>query len=151
MKRVLFILFAALCCMTSCAQFETDCIYQIALATSSEHSSIIEIDGASDVGALVKEFQSACSDLTKTNKNDWMWKTTVRNNDYSSSDADAKAKYNKYDSEISSFMEEWQAKFNSCTDKKSSYSAAFNFKLSRTSESGTSELATKSFTVTSNN
>jgi len=146
MKKVFIVLFAAVCCLTSCMTSETDCIYQISVGMDQYSVSTMSPSESAD---LIKEFETKNTELVKKLDSEigTEWKITVKNGKYGAGDSEAKAKFDRYVSERKTFNETWMAKFKACSDTRSSLVYKYHVTLSRISEDGNKELAKESLGV----
>lgn len=147
MKKILALVFVAVALLSSCAleyYHETECYYYIGFGYDRESSSYLS---PSEGETLIKEFQKEFSALEAKYESDWKWMLIVKDDDYDDSDKEAKQKFEKYRIEISTFTQDWQEKFNKCSDKTSTYEYGYYLRLFRVSEIGTEELDRMSYQV----
>jgi len=145
MKKILFALFAAVCCLTSCVSSETESVYLIRLGSVS-YSESISSAGSAESAALIKECQKAFSEFTTKYSSEWEWRVVVKNYKYGSSDAEAIKKFNKYSTELQALAKTYQAKFDACSDTHNMYESVQALTLKRVSEDS-AELAREEVSV----
>lgn len=145
MKKILFALFAAVCCLTSCVSSETESVYLIRLGSVS-YSESISSAGSAESAALINECRKAFSDFSAKYTSEWEWRVVVKNYKYASSDAEAIKKFNKYTSELQTIAKTYQAKFDALSDKYNALESVQALTLKRVSEDS-AELAREEVSV----
>lgn len=129
MKKILIAAVAALFCFTSCMESVEDYIYTLVLEYDGSNEIISSADPQGK--ELIKEFQDAIAAYRDKNTSSWRWVETIYDGQTSNADAAARTKYDKYNAEVKSLMDMYQAKFDELPDNGSLYEANYTFKLLR--------------------
>lgn len=144
MKKILIFAIAAIFCFCSCIERVEDYIYSIAIA--SETSSSITTNHDPEGNALIKEFMDAVDAFKSKNSGNWQWVETINGGNTSKADAAAKKTYDKYNAELKSIIDTYQAKFDALTGNGSLYEGSREIILYRTM-SGNEILASTKYNI----
>lgn len=144
MKKLFSAIIAALC-LVSCVTSETDCIYTITRSTTKCETSF---HGDGEAKELIESFLNATNTFDKNNKSDWEWIVTVSGGNYKKGDAAALNEFDRYSEQLQRIYDDYEKKFDACTDETSSLNQNSVLRLSRwTPDDGDKELASKSFSI----
>lgn len=141
MKKILITAIAAVVCFCSCMTSVEDYIYNIGFTGESGSTVITKED--SEGYALVKDFEQAIDTFRSQNKSNWQWIETIYDGHTSKADASARKIYDKYNADLKSIIDAYQAKFNALPDKGSLFEASYDFELYRTMNGKESLYSTK--------
>lgn len=144
MKKLFSAIIAALC-LVSCVSSETDCIYTISHSSTKLSTSF---HGDGEARQLIESFIDATRTFDKTNNPDWEWIVTVSGGNFKKGDAAALNEFDRYSEQLQRIYDDYEKKFDTCTDETSSLDESSVLRLSRwTPDDGDKELASKSFFI----
>lgn len=144
MKKILILTIAAVLCLCSCMERVEDYIYTIGF-DGMAGTSIVSSNDPEGM-ALINEFKNAVDAYKSKNVGNWQWVETIYGGNTSKADAAAKKTYDKYNADIKSLFDTYQAKFNALPDKGSVYEASYDFTLYRTM-GGNETLASTKYSI----
>ncbi len=136
----------AILSVSSCYTESTDALYSITFPIGNQHESFRT--GSEEAKKALSEIKASINAFTESSAAEW--KETIKNNNFSSADASAKARYESVLTEFHKIEADAKAKAAAITPGlKASFSCTYSIKLNRWAPDGNSaDLEQYSFTIT---